>query len=330
MRSRVLISIILVALALAYLAWWQFIASTMKDRFNALSAAAKGRGWTVDSGAVTADGFPFAVRLGLAAPGFSDGSGTVWQGPPASVTVRPWAPGRARVSLAGRHRLTIAGGETATDLTAAAADADLAFGPHGLESVALELAGLTVEGIEVGRAGLTLTRLAFAPAGFAEPSLALSLTASAIDLAAAPPPPMDRRLTTVSLAARVLGWLPAGPPKSAAEAWRSDGGTVEIEALTVDWKPLKLAGQGTLALDRDLQPILSSSCRIQGLGPAIDALAARQLIKPRDGAVAKLVLGLLARPAADGRPEVMVPLSVENRMLYVGPAALFKLPELMW
>ena len=331
MRLRLHISVglaILIALAAAYLLWWQSIASTMKDQLTAWTAEAKNHGWTIGTGEVAVDGFPLSVRMRLAEPSVGDGAGRQWRGPPLAVTLRPWAPERARLVMPGQHLLSSGAAGLAIQL--GIAEAELRLGRHGLEALEADIADLTGAGVHLGRADLSLSRLAFAPVPYSQPSLSLTLTLSGLDLAGEPPAPMGRRLASAMLKARVLGWLPAGPAKASAEAWRSDGGTLEVEGLMVDWPPLRLTGKGTAALDRDLQPLWAGSFSMRGLGDAIDALTGQGLVRPKDGAVAKLVLGLLSRPAADGTPELTAPVSVEGRMLRIGPAALCKVPELTW
>jgi hypothetical protein len=141
---------------------------------------------------------------------------------------------------------------------------------------------------------------------------------------------LSRQVTSLRLEAQLLGNIGPGPLLQALAAWRDDGGTVKIDRLAVDWPPLGLSGNGTLALDRDMQPILASSCAIRGLFDALDGLVRASLIKDQDARVIKLVLGLLSRRAADGVQELTVPVTVENRTLYVGPAALLKVPALVW
>lgn len=317
------------ALAAGYLVWWQIMAGTMKNELTAWVAGAKSQGWTVDTGGSEVGGFPLAVELRLSAPVIADAGGRIWRGPPLAITARPWAPHRLRLGLAGRHQLILGDGEPLA-ITVGAAEVGVLLGGHGLEDLRLTAEDLTAGDAHVGRAEVELRRLAFAPVGYGTASLALTVQLTAIDLPGDPPLPLGRRLGSAGLSGRLLGWLPAGPVKTSVEAWRADGGTLEVDGLSVDWSPLKLNGKGTVALDRELQPILASSCSIRGLSAAVDALAARGVIRAKDGAVAKLVLGLLSRPAADGVAELTAPVSVENRTVYVGPAALFKLPELSW
>jgi hypothetical protein len=88
---------------------------------------------------------------------------------------------------------------------------------------------------------------------------------------------------------------------------------------------------GTVALDGRMQPVGAFTARIQGFFEAVEALRARGLIRGRDASMAKLVLGAMARPAPGGGPPVLsLPVTLQDRVLYAGPVALVRLPELRW
>ncbi|HXP96720.1 MAG TPA: DUF2125 domain-containing protein, partial [Telmatospirillum sp.] len=137
-------------------------------------------------------------------------------------------------------------------------------------------------------------------------------------------------ISSVRLEAHLQGSVAGGPVEQALTAWRDDGGTVEIERLSVDWKPLALSGAGTLALDRDLQPMLASNCDIRGLFEAIDALSRSGVVRPQDAGMVKLIFGLMMKPDKNGAKTLSVPLTIQNRVLSVGPVKLFELPVLAW
>jgi hypothetical protein len=53
-------------------------------------------------------------------------------------------------------------------------------------------------------------------------------------------------------------------------------------------------------------------------------------MRASDGAFAKLALGMLSKPGADGTPEVTLPARVQNGNLYLGPARLMAMPRIAW
>jgi hypothetical protein len=132
------------------------------------------------------------------------------------------------------------------------------------------------------------------------------------------------------LRAAVKGTIPGGKRRAALATWRDRGGTVEIEALGLDWGPLAVNGAGTLALDAELQPIGALTAKVQGYGEIVDALAASGALKAGDAALAKVGLGLLAKPAGNGRPEIATPVTLQNGQLFLGPIRIADLPRFTW
>lgn len=172
------------------------------------------------------------------------------------------------------------------------------------------------------------------PADHSQPGLILSLTADDI----APPPALAALVGPVETKGRgsleaTLNGSPPAPVPAALEAWRSDGGVVELTRATLDYGPLRASGDGTLALDRDLQWIGAGSLRIAGADAAL-AHAAQQnggLLRPQDLRQARQIVAMLTQPdPQDGTPRLTLPLSSQGGRLFVGPFQVAKLPRIIW
>ena len=70
--------------------------------------------------------------------------------------------------------------------------------------------------------------------------------------------------------------------------------------------------------------------RIHGYEAALDRLAADRVIPAHTVATAKSILRALARSGGEGAPTLVAPVSIQDRTLAVGPAALLRLPPLHW
>ncbi len=113
--------------------------------------------------------------------------------------------------------------------------------------------------------------------------------------------------------------------------WRDAGGTMEVERLLIGYDPLRLQGNGTLALDGDLQPVGAFSARIQGFFETVGRLNRAGVIRGPDASMAKVVLGMLAKQPKNGGPStISLPLTIQDRALYAGPVRLIELPQLEW
>ena len=125
--------------------------------------------------------------------------------------------------------------------------------------------------------------------------------------------------------------LEAGAPQihpEALAAWSQGGGTVEVDSAALDWGPLKLAMNGTLALDRDLQPTAAMTAEVRGAAQTLSAL--QDQLKPNELNIARTVVAMLARPDGDGEPVIKAPLTIQHRGLFVGPLKLAPVPVIQW
>ncbi len=332
MRHRLLLVTLAALLILGlggYTLWWYRLAGSWRDGIVAWVAAHNSEGLHIATGGVTVGGYPGPFRLLLARPSVTYPDAFTWQGPPVTVVISPFAPNHPRLVAPGQHVVAL-GAHPPLAIAATTAEADLIVDADGLDRASFDFAEMTVGAGRLGRLAGSIRRLSRGPATYSTPSLAVSASLQRLDLPDDPRLVLGPSVASARIEARVLGSLPRAPSRPAVEGWRDGGGTVEIDALAVDWPPLGVTGKGTLALDGDMQPILASSCTIRGLMQAIDGLAHGAAIRPRDAAMAKLVLGLLAKPGVDGVEEWTVPVTLQERTLYVGPAALLKVPALAW
>ncbi len=172
-------------------------------------------------------------------------------------------------------------------------------------------------------------------AGRPAAALAVSLIAMArfdgVVLPVIPTGPFGQTVELIGAAGELRGVLPKAPPAQALEAWRADGGTLELQRLELIWGPLRAVADGTLALDADLQPVAALVARVQGLTDAIDAMELAALIDGRTAAIARLAVVAFSRvPDGGGVPELQVPVTIQDRQLSLGPVRLVTLPRLAW
>ena len=129
----------------------------------------------------------------------------------------------------------------------------------------------------------------------------------------------------------VSGPVPADLRQTNVAAWRDNGGSVEIERLTLRWGPLSVEATGTVTLDEALQPRGTLNARIQGFVEAIDALVEAGAVAAKDAGLAKGALTLLAGPPGpDGVATLTAPLAVANRRLFLGPIQLGEIQPIVW
>lgn len=318
------------ALAVLYGAAWTGAAFWFKARLEAVAADLRREGYTVETSDLLLVGFPARVgvmtaRLDVTAPPAH--GGWRWEAGPTRVSLAAGAPRTAVVDLTGRHR--IAGLLSAPDvglaLTVGRGAAHLVFArDRSLDAVELTLADMAV--------GDGAGALRLGDAALHADARGRSARASAHGIALPEAVPvLGGAIATLGLTFDITGDLPSGPLPAALEAWRAGGGALELRAFALDWGPARAAGSGTFALDAALQPIGALTVKFQGFFDIVDALVKEGHVPERNASMAKIVLGILAKPpAAGGAPELSLPLTVQDRKLFAGPVMLMETPEVRW
>jgi hypothetical protein len=320
---------ILLVLAAGYALWWHHLAQTARSALDHWLAERAALGWRVSTGAVRVDGFPRRIVFSLPNPSVEDPTGNAWQGPPLTVVLPLFSPQRPHLEAPGAHIVTMKGRAPIT-LSAQSASADLLFDGHGPSEVSLALSAISAGLLNLDRLDLRWTRLADGPVAQDVASWKLQLAMDNLRLPEDPRLIFGTLLPSLRLESHLQGSLPGGSLDQALTAWRDAGGTLEIDSLSVEWPPLALSGKGTLALDRDLQPMLASSCDVRGLFEAIDALVRGGIVRAKDAGMVKLVFGLLMKPDKSGAKTLSVPVTIQDHALSVGPAKLLDLPMVTW
>jgi len=256
-----------------------------------------------------------------------------WQAENVSASVLPWAIDDLLLDLAGTHVVSAPqteiaplhlAAQTATlrvHLDAGAANAGR-FDAENMTAASANHAPLW----KADRVSLDFTKI-LAP----EPSSKLVLETDNLTLSEIMPPPFSRTIRRIRLTTELQGPLQGGPLARTLENWRVAGGDLEIRDVYVDWEPLTVAGNGTLALDEALQPIGAFALRFTGFFAGVDALTTQGAITPANASLAKIMLGLMAKaPPGGGAPELSLPITLQGGRLLAGPVTLMEVPQVEW
>ncbi len=334
---------LLIILAAGYAGFWYWTADRARTALQDWAEARRVEGFAVGWDRYAIGGFPWTLRLTIeklvfgkagADPGFEA------RAPELVAFARPWALRHWRFTASQGGRLAIEPGQARPAVRALAArlagsiEPDSEAASAGGKSTRLALAadGLTIDAgahlaIEHAEAAAVLPQRA--AASHLDTWAAATVRGAGITLPVAVAP-LGATIDRLEAQIAIKGSIPAGNRRQALEAWRQDGGTVEVETLDLDWSKLALSAKGTLALDETLQPEGALSASIRGYDAVIDALVGAGTLKAGDGAIAKLALGLLAKPGPDGAAQITAPLTLQNGQVYIGPARLARLPLFTW
>ncbi len=336
--KRGLIGLIgIAALAGAYGLYWSVLADQVRVGIEQWAADRRAEGYEVAYAELDVVGFPFRLEATMAAPALSRPKAArpwSWRGPGLVMSARPWRLSRVRLSAPGQHRITgvPAGRAVAIVLDAGELGLEIRFRDGKAAGAILKARDVVVK----DKAGSEVVRLAVTdimvdrPQGKTAAAVDLSAKVETIQYGREPAPGLGRTTARLDLEASVTGGLPERLDGGALAQWRDRGGTVEIRRLDVRHGPLDLKGDGTMALDGNMQPMGAFTFLVRGFLEALDRLREAGAIKEHPARLAKTVLGALARNHGGDGGELKVPISIQERWLYVGPVALGRIPVLRW
>ena len=351
-RKYLVFLCVLTLLLLGWAGGWFWLADRLRADIDAFVETQRARAVVLQWDELSISGFPIRFDTDFTAPlaRWDDVDRTItWTG--ADTSIRPFVEGPGAVSFRapGRHLLEFSEPgadlriETRSDRLKGVLEFDDAGQITGLRGLAEPFDLQINDGPRIGIARAAFdyayrTRPGTTDPIHPDPVVArLSVILDQIDLTAMP---LDANIarTLGSEITTFAGQLSLRGPLAIEDIspesltrWRDSGGTLEVESLELRWGPLRFAGDGTLALDDALQPEGAFSARMSGLDTLIDLLEQRGEIRSQQAAIARLALGVFMRaPANGGPPEAKIPVTIQGRILSIGPVPLLQLDPVVW
>jgi hypothetical protein len=127
----------------------------------------------------------------------------------------------------------------------------------------------------------------------------------------------------------VQGIIPKQKLAAALASWRDLGGIVEFRAAHVAWGKLLLDGEGTMALDHEMQPEAAFSAEMRNWTMFLDALVDAGSMKQSEAEFAKLGLALMAGAGGDSSA-INAPVTLQNGQIYIAKAKVARIPRVEW
>ena len=332
-RLPVTLLVLITLAGVTYSAWWYWLANEARTQFDTWVEGEQAQGRNVSFENFTVSGFPGPLAIHTEAlridhvPG-----GWTLSMPKVEVAITPWqinvltgriqSPANLAVRTGpatGTYQLQMAG-NTFRAVVDRAASLDLGFEGIDIQNLA------TGETLRADTLNATLTR------GSVPIYATLDLDAGGITLPETLNAALGNQVKSLQLRIDASGaQLPSGLNAQSLDAWRVNGGAFDVTNLAIIHGPLGMRGAGALALDGAMQPVGAFTAKITGYAAAIDALSRVNAIPPGNAAIAKIVLGAMAKVPDGGGPKTIeLPLTVQDRHLSVGPVQLMRLPRVIW
>lgn len=337
--KRALISIgAVVAAAAVYTGYWNIIAAQLRTGIEQWATERRGQGIEVSYSTLTIGGFPFQFAVAVAAPEISASKALnpwTWKGPDMVISARPWRLNLITVQAPGLHQVSVMEADYFIDAADLRGRVNTRRGRP--EKIFLTVRDLVVRNAaDQDVAGAAVAEITVDGTGEEKTGLAVTVEAESLLLPWELIPGLGRKTARLGMEAQTTGDFPdiarRMPVNGETMArWRDSGGTIEVRRLDLSHGPLTVSGDGTLALDQAMQPMGSFSFRVAGHMEALDRLRQAGLIDAQSHGLARLVLTALAdKQGADGVSRIKVPLTVQDRRVFVGPVPLARLPLLRW
>ena len=323
----------LLAAAAGYTGYWFYIAGRLPGTIAGWAEARRAEGYAARWDSLAIGGFPTSFRATMTGASFAGSRPLPFEAGTAVLIgeARPWNLRRWHVTAPQVSR--VEGPREGDAISAAMLDATVAIDRDKAASVTVTAHQIAGSGaaslLSVGSADAQLVLPGRPPADHQQEGARVALQLGGVRLPRSVPS-LGATVDRVTLSATLKGTIPAGKLRDALAAWRDDGGTVELEQGTLNWGKLAASANGTLALDGTLQPMGALTATIENHDAVIDAAVAGGTMRAQDANLAKILLGLMAKPGADGRKQITLPVTLQNRRLYLGPAQIAVVPVVTW
>lgn len=332
-RGLIIFIALLLLVTAGYGGWWYTLAEQAREQFERWVSDVRAVGHEISHDEVSLSGFPSRVLFDLRNVKFSHSSGQWYADiPHVQAYGIPWQLDKIEGSVSAPVVIARSMGED-VEIYKISSDQNryvVTFDDGGAFRGAM--GGVSIEGprlnspvrsevveVDLRRSGAA----AFVSATLGVRNLVFPRSDQS---------PFGNTIESAQTTIDMIGDPPnSGSTRERLDEWRINGGTVEVRRLSVRHGVLGLDGDGTVALDPDLQPVGAFTARITGFNPAVDALVDLGLVKDQDGRLAKAALGLFAAaPPGGGPKQIEVPLTLQNHQLSVGPFPLIRVPPVHW
>jgi hypothetical protein len=332
-RLALVLTVLAILAIGSYGYYWHSMAQKLRDGLAPWAEAQRAAGYAVQWDQVDLDGFPTEFRYRFVKPSFGAERPlpVTFEAPSLTVAAAPWNLRHWQLDAPAGAHITGPAGILGFDLDRLEGSVKQGAGDMlvlDITAAALEGVGLA-EATHIGSATAHIAVPSHPSASHSDSALDAALSFTDVKLPAAVPG-FGNTVTELAFSVQLKGELPPGPLMPALMHWRDAGGTVELAEFRLRWGGLLVDASGTLALDGELQPEGALSAIITGQDAAVDLAVTAGTLQPQDAGIVKAVLGLLAKPGPSGDKAITVPLTLQQSRIYLGPAALGRVPRINW
>jgi len=353
-KSLIIVAVASIVVLLYSIYWFSVVSSIKAAVVNWVSARAE-QGIAVSYESFLINGFPLDFEIIVVKPQIQklnfnthgdnilDHKKWKWQSMYATATTRTWNLSKFEANLSGKNTLVFEGKDNSNSFSAESEKITMRaenFESGWPKKLELDITGLEILGSQGNGIASIKSLLVTSDAllsgdelntlGGIASTYAFKVKSHDIHFPKFIKLPLGQDITEISGDLRVVGHLEPSVNSGSLSRWRDSGGIIEVRSFKTTYGSLMADAVGTVALDQALQPLVAMSANFKGFFSTIDQLKNAGFIRPSDGSLAKMVLGVFAKRVSSGQRIISLPLTVQGGELSVGPVALIKVPPINW
>ncbi len=341
----------LVALLVLYVIFWFVLAHVARVKIGEWIEAQRTEGIDVTYDRLDIGGFPYRLQVELRDLKVTGHEGDLlWEmeSPNAAAVIMPWNRNHV-ILIAEEGGLSVsAEGAEPDRLKVGGSKASIVVNrdrePLRISAVARQI---SIEGPAAGPEGLALrdgelhwragSQVPHRPANEAEDDdprepLAWQLAVRGADInhEMLGLSPYGRELQKFAAVLEVRGsGIDTGASPETIQAWRDQGGTIEVTSFELVWGELDVLMNGSLTLDQQFRPLGAFTAQVKGYEPIISYLHEAGHITAAEAETATRTLEAIVAADTDKDNRLSVPITLQSGRLFVGPLPVANLPALL-
>lgn len=263
---------------------WKMTADTMRDAFQGWARSERQAGTSITYSEPVVHGFPFRVDMELGDIHLERPNEFLANISNLHIKVRPWLPFRPIISGSSKSFFTLY---------------------EKKESYAVD------------HFRVRIIKPWFAPRKASDVALYVYADIYGITLDPQLQSGLSNEVQSLSFHAKVRSSIPDFTSLQSLDVWRAGGGTIDLDRISAHWNPLAMKAEGTLTLDKDLQPLGAFSTKISGYMEAVDRLVEKGELKPFAASLFRAALRLLEGNQNESDHSIKAPISIKDSMISV-------------
>lgn len=329
-----LVLLVVLGGGVGYWFYWNHLADGLRHGFDRWVAGRQAEGISIDHGTVAVSGFPYRLRLRVAAPGVAapDRPGAPrWSAESLDIYFQPWNLSHLILQPQGTQQLGWGPDDQrrATVIRHRDTRVSVRFDKSGrLETVAADMQEVTADGDSPIRQATRLQLHYRSNDGQSpeRPKGSINLALTGDDIALVPGlVPVSDTYQQAALSV-LLRPVPSGASPAELDRWRDDSGVIDISRVAILTDSLRVSGDGTVALDLDRRPEGAMTFVVHGAGPFIDALATAGRMSDLARVGLRMAVSALEKTDKEGNRVVTLPLTVQDGLVSLLGFKLFPVP----